>query len=34
MAYLSFTFDHRILDGAIADQFLGKVVELLEHFGP
>jgi len=34
MVYLSFTFDHRILDGAIADQFLGKVVELLEHFGP
>lgn len=33
MVYLSFTFDHRILDGAIADQFLGKVVELLEHFG-
>ncbi len=33
MVYLSFTFDHRILDGAIADHFLGKVVESLEHFG-
>jgi 2-oxoglutarate dehydrogenase E2 component (dihydrolipoamide succinyltransferase) len=33
MVYLSFTFDHRILDGAIADHFLRKVVESLEHFG-
>lgn len=32
MAYLSLTFDHRILDGAIADYFLGKVVEYLEHW--
>ncbi len=31
MAYLSLTFDHRILDGAIADYFLGKVVELLQQ---
>lgn len=30
MAYLSLTFDHRILDGAIADYFLGKVVESLK----
>lgn len=29
MVYLSLTFDHRILDGAIADYFLGKVVESL-----
>lgn len=29
MVYLSLTFDHRILDGALADQFLAKVVELL-----
>jgi 2-oxoglutarate dehydrogenase E2 component (dihydrolipoamide succinyltransferase) len=29
MAYISLTFDHRILDGAIADYFLGKVVESL-----
>ena len=33
MAYLSFTFDHRILDGAIADFFLGKVVEYLQNWG-
>ncbi len=32
MAYLSLTFDHRILDGAIADIFLGKVVESLQNF--
>lgn len=31
MVYLSLTFDHRILDGASADIFLGKVVELLEN---
>jgi 2-oxoglutarate dehydrogenase E2 component (dihydrolipoamide succinyltransferase) len=32
MVYLSLTFDHRILDGAIADYFLTKVVESLEEF--
>jgi 2-oxoisovalerate dehydrogenase E2 component (dihydrolipoyl transacylase) len=32
MCYLSFTFDHRILDGAIADYFLGKVVESLQDY--
>jgi 2-oxoglutarate dehydrogenase E2 component (dihydrolipoamide succinyltransferase) len=30
MVYLSFTFDHRILDGFVADGFLGRVVEVLE----
>jgi 2-oxoglutarate dehydrogenase E2 component (dihydrolipoamide succinyltransferase) len=30
MVYLSLTFDHRILDGAVADYFLGKVVESLQ----
>jgi 2-oxoglutarate dehydrogenase E2 component (dihydrolipoamide succinyltransferase) len=30
MVYLSLTFDHRILDGAIADDFLGRVVKRLE----
>lgn len=33
MAYVSLTFDHRILDGAIADYFLGKVVESLQNWG-
>jgi len=32
MVYLSLTFDHRILDGAAADNFLRKVVELLENW--
>jgi 2-oxoglutarate dehydrogenase E2 component (dihydrolipoamide succinyltransferase) len=32
MVYLSFTFDHRILDGASADGFLAKVVEGLNNW--
>lgn len=32
MAYLSLTFDHRIIDGAIADHYLGKVVQALESW--
>ena len=32
MAFLGLTFDHRILDGAIADSFLGKVVESLQNW--
>ncbi len=32
MVYLSFVFDHRILDGAMADWFLAKVVESLENW--
>lgn len=32
MIYLTLTFDHRILDGAIADEFLGKVVEYLQNW--
>ncbi len=31
MVYLSFVFDHRILDGASADWFLAKVKETLER---
>jgi 2-oxoglutarate dehydrogenase E2 component (dihydrolipoamide succinyltransferase) len=30
MLYLSLSFDHRILDGAVADHFLGTIVETLE----
>lgn len=29
MVYLSLTFDHRILDGASADNFLAKIVDIL-----
>jgi pyruvate/2-oxoglutarate dehydrogenase complex dihydrolipoamide acyltransferase (E2) component len=32
MAYLSFSFDHRILDGAGADGFLGQVKRFLETY--
>jgi 2-oxoglutarate dehydrogenase E2 component (dihydrolipoamide succinyltransferase) len=32
MVYVSLTFDHRILDGAIADYFLAKVVESLQNW--
>ncbi len=32
MVYLSFVFDHRILDGASADRFLMKVKESLENW--
>jgi 2-oxoglutarate dehydrogenase E2 component (dihydrolipoamide succinyltransferase) len=30
MVYLSLTFDHRIIDGAVADRFLAAVVERLQ----
>lgn len=33
MVYISLTFDHRILDGAMADHFLAKVKETLEGWG-
>ena len=32
MVYLSFTFDHRILDGSTADNFLAKIVTTLENW--
>ncbi len=32
MVYLSFVFDHRILDGALADWFLSKVKQTLENW--
>lgn len=32
MVYLSLTFDHRILDGASADGFLARVVEILDKW--
>ena len=30
IAYLALTFDHRLIDGAMADQFTGKVKSILE----
>lgn len=32
MAYLTLGFDHRLIDGAIADQFLARIKGTLEHF--
>lgn len=32
MCYLSFTFDHRVLDGAIADRFVTRIKHFLESF--
>ncbi len=31
MGYLSLSFDHRVIDGATADQFMGKMKEYLER---
>ena len=31
MCYLSLSFDHRVIDGAAADQFMSKVKAYLEH---
>ncbi len=33
MVYLSLSFDHRVIDGAQADQFLSKIREILEGWG-
>jgi pyruvate dehydrogenase E2 component (dihydrolipoamide acetyltransferase) len=32
MAYLSLTFDHRLIDGAVADHFMGSVKTKLENW--
>jgi pyruvate/2-oxoglutarate dehydrogenase complex dihydrolipoamide acyltransferase (E2) component len=31
-AYLSMSFDHRIIDGAVADQFMARVKQILAEF--
>jgi pyruvate dehydrogenase E2 component (dihydrolipoamide acetyltransferase) len=33
MVYLSLSFDHRVLDGALADQFMAKIKSILENWG-
>ena len=33
MAYVSFTFDHRILDGATADYFVASIKDIIENWG-
>jgi 2-oxoglutarate dehydrogenase E2 component (dihydrolipoamide succinyltransferase) len=32
MVYLTLTFDHRMLDGAVGDHFLGTLVQKLESW--
>jgi pyruvate/2-oxoglutarate dehydrogenase complex dihydrolipoamide acyltransferase (E2) component len=32
MAYLTLGFDHRIIDGAVADGFMSHVKHALEHW--
>jgi len=32
MVYLALTFDHRIIDGAVADQFVGRIRAVLENW--
>jgi 2-oxoglutarate dehydrogenase E2 component (dihydrolipoamide succinyltransferase) len=32
IAYLALTFDHRLIDGAMGDQFTGKVKSILENW--
>jgi pyruvate/2-oxoglutarate dehydrogenase complex dihydrolipoamide acyltransferase (E2) component len=34
MAYLTLGYDHRLVDGAVADQFMADVKEQLECFDP
>ena len=34
MAYLALGFDHRIIDGAVADGFMSHVKHALEHWDP
>jgi 2-oxoglutarate dehydrogenase E2 component (dihydrolipoamide succinyltransferase) len=31
-AFLALTFDHRLIDGALADQFTGRVKKILENW--
>jgi len=32
ICYLSLTFDHRLIDGALADQFTAKAKSVLENW--
>ena len=34
MGYLAIGFDHRIIDGAVADQFMAHIKNTLENFDP
>jgi pyruvate/2-oxoglutarate dehydrogenase complex dihydrolipoamide acyltransferase (E2) component len=32
MAYLTLGYDHRLVDGAVADHFMSDVKQQIEHF--
>jgi len=32
MAYLSISYDHRVIDGAVAERFMGKIKNILENW--
>jgi pyruvate/2-oxoglutarate dehydrogenase complex dihydrolipoamide acyltransferase (E2) component len=32
MCYVALTFDHRLVDGAVADQFMAHVKKTLQEF--
>jgi len=34
MAYLSLGYDHRLIDGAVADQFMSVIKQRIESFDP
>jgi len=34
MAYLTLGYDHRLIDGAVADQFMSVVKKQIETFDP
>jgi pyruvate/2-oxoglutarate dehydrogenase complex dihydrolipoamide acyltransferase (E2) component len=34
MAYLTLAYDHRLIDGAVADQFMSRVKDRLENWDP
>jgi 2-oxoglutarate dehydrogenase E2 component (dihydrolipoamide succinyltransferase) len=34
MAYLALGFDHRLIDGAVADQFMARIKSQIEQFDP
>jgi pyruvate/2-oxoglutarate dehydrogenase complex dihydrolipoamide acyltransferase (E2) component len=32
MVYISMSYDHRVVDGAVADQYLARLKNFLENF--